>query len=214
MGRIVRAEATTASQRWLRQLAEANPQRLDSAIGLSTLEWLSPLPEDDWAEYQDEAYLERLGVELEKRPLSTFWPTGGPVWDGLARTPWGASVLVEAKADVTELSSTCPLDSPEGLASVRAAFEETKAAFDVDPSIDWCAGHFEYAARLAHAYLMNELNGVPTELVFVHFVGDPEVAGPESREAWQKEIVAVHDALGVLGQLPRYVHDAFVDVTI
>jgi hypothetical protein len=212
MGRIVQPQATRGSQRWLQELVAANPQRLDSAIGLGTLEWLSPLPEDEWAEYRDEAFLDRLGVELTRQPLSSFWPTGGPVWDGLARTPWGASVLIEAKAHVTEMASSCQAESSASLATIGAAFEATKAAFDVDPEVDWCTGYYQYANRLAHAYLMNELNGVPTELVFLHFVGDSDVDGPASREEWQKAIITVHDALGVLGQLPRYVRDAFVDV--
>jgi hypothetical protein len=32
--------------------------------------------EDDYAEYRDDAFLQRLGVTLVKRSLSTFWPNG------------------------------------------------------------------------------------------------------------------------------------------
>jgi hypothetical protein len=107
MGRIVQPSATRGSQHWLQRFVETCPARLDSAIGLGALEWLSPLESDDFSEYRDAGFLQRLGVELAKRPLVTFWPTGGPVWDGLARAQNGACVLIEAKAHIPEMASSC-----------------------------------------------------------------------------------------------------------
>lgn len=214
MGRIVQPQATRGSQYWLQTLIATAPQRLDEAIGLGTLEWLSPLGSDDFAEYRDAGFLDRLGVELTKRPLDTFWPSSGPVWDGLARTPWGASILVEAKSHVSEMSSDCAAESPQSRVMIESALRETKEAFDVDADIDWCTDHYQYANRLAHAYLMNELNAVPTELAFVYFVGDSEMNGPATRKDWESVVITAHDRLGVLGQLPRYVRDVFVDVSI
>lgn len=214
MERIVQPAATKGSQHWLQKLIATAPQRLDEAIGLGALEWLSPLESDDFAQYCDAAFLDRLGVELTERPLDTFLPAGGPAWHGLARTPWGASILVEARSHPAELSSACAADTPQSLALIESALRETKEAFEVEADVDWCADHYQYANRLAHAYLMYELNAVPTELAFVYFVGDSEMNGPATRKEWESVVIATHDRLGVLGQLPRYVRDVFVDVSI
>ena len=106
MGRIVQKRASRGSQRWLQELVEQRSSVLDDAIGLGPLEWLSPLADDAFSEYRDQAFIDRLGVDLERRSLASFWPHGGPVWDGLARTAGGASVLIEAKAHVHELTSS------------------------------------------------------------------------------------------------------------
>lgn len=212
MGRIVQPAAKRGSQFWLQRLVAMGQSRLDSAIGLGPLEWLSPLEDDDFAEYRDSAFLQRLAVGLEQRPLDSFWPSGGPVWDGLAKTRSGTCVLIEAKAHIPEMVSSCSAKSPESIEMIRSAFSETQAAFDVDATHDWCEGHYQYANRLAHAYLMNELNSVPTELVFVYFAGDRDMGGPMSREEWLPAVREAQAHLGVLGQLPRYVHDVFVDV--
>ena len=213
MGRIEQAKAAKGSQHWLLHLVETAPGRLDAAAGFGTLEWLSPRAEDGFAEYRDAAYLDRLGVELTTVPLDTFWPAGGPVWDGLAHASYGASILIEAKSHVSEMRSNCEATSPESRAMIEKAFAMTKAAFDVDPDIDWCTDHYQYANRLAHAYLMKELNNVPTELVFLYFVGDSEVNGPATRKEWESAVMEAQDRLGILGQLPRYVRDVFIDVS-
>jgi len=212
MARIPQPRADKGSQRWLQEFVEKKPSGLDSAIGLGSLEWLSPLADDDHAEYRDTAFVERLGVQLTKRPLNTFWPSGGPVWDGLARTALGTCVLVEAKAHIPEMVSSCAAASPASIATIQAAFNETQRAFEVESGHDWCEGNYQYANRLAHAFLLNELNGVPTELVFVYFIGAKDVGGPESRAEWVKAVTDTHDHLGALGQLPRYVHDVFIDL--
>jgi hypothetical protein len=91
MGRVVQERASRGSQHWLQRLVQDNPTALDQEIGLGQLEWLSPLAADDFAEYRDQAFLDRLGADLPRRPLDSFWPRGGAVWDGLARTGAPAS---------------------------------------------------------------------------------------------------------------------------
>lgn len=212
MARIVHPAASRGSQYWLQHFVRTDPHRLDGAIGLGPLQWLSPLELDEYAEYRDADFLKLLGVELTKRPLDAFWPAGGPVWDGLALTQGGTCVLVEAKAHIPEMVSSCAAAAPASIKMIQAALRETQAAFDVDPAHNWCEGHYQYANRLAHAYLMNELNDVPTELVFVYFVGDLDMKGPATRDEWVSAVLAAHESLGALGQLPCYVHDVFVEV--
>jgi len=212
LGRIVQKRASRGSQRWLQELVEQRSSVLDDAIGLGPLEWLAPLADDAFSEYRDQAFIDRLGVDLKRCSLASFWPHGGPVWDGLARTAGGASVLVEAKAHVHELTSSCAATSPASITAIRAACEQTQMGLGVQGAPDWCVGFYQYANRLAHAYLLNELNAVPTELVFVYFVGDADMQGPASSHEWRSAISAMHEQLGITGRTPPYVRDVFVDV--
>lgn len=212
MGRFVQQIAVRGSQYWLQHLVATCPSRLDAAIGLGGLEWLSPVADDEFSEYRDSAFLDRLGVTLDRRPLNSFWPARGPQWDGLARAQGGTCVLIEAKAHIPEMHSSCSATAIASIEMIRMAFNETQLAFNVAAGYDWCDGHYQYANHLAHAYLLNQLNSVPTELVFVYFVGDIDRKGPMSREKWLTAVQEAHVHLGILGQLPQYVHDVFVDV--
>jgi hypothetical protein len=65
--------------------------------------WLSPLKDDAYSEYSDDAFLERLNINLPKKSLEMFWPKRGPVWDGLGLTSSGDLILLEAKAHIAEM---------------------------------------------------------------------------------------------------------------
>jgi hypothetical protein len=67
----------------------------------------APCASDEYAEYRERAFLDRVGVTLSKRPLQSFWPAGGLQWDALGRAESGEVVLVEAKAHITELFFCC-----------------------------------------------------------------------------------------------------------
>ena len=104
--------ALRGSRRWLQIAVTRCPDVVDGAISRAiglrqdeTIEWLSPLESEDFIEYRDQSFLERLGINLRHRQLSDFWPVGGPVWDGLARTSTGRSLLIEAKANVPEFDT-------------------------------------------------------------------------------------------------------------
>jgi hypothetical protein len=211
--RIVQKPATRGSQRWLQQLVRDRPALLDDAFGLGDLRWFSPQAHDAFAEYQGEAFLKLLGVELDARALSTFWPRGGPVWDGLAKSESGTCLLVEAKAHTAELSSSCRASSARSLSLIQSSLAEAKAALGIDPAYDWCSEFYQYANRVAHAYLLSVLNGVPVALVFLYFVGASDIGGPATREGWHEAIDAAHVHLGLRGALPAYVQEVFVDVS-
>ena len=84
----------------------------------------------------------------------------------------------------------------------------------VRPGFDWSKQFYQYANRLAHAYFLNEVNAIPTKLVFVYFTGDVDVKEcPKTHDEWKPAIQVVHTALG-LTTLPSYVQDVFVDVSL
>jgi hypothetical protein len=213
MTRIPQEPAVAGSQRWLQLLVETDPGSLGPDLG-GDLEWLSPRAADDFAEYRDAGFLERLGLEHLTKALAEFWPRGGPVWDGLARSGNGV-YLVEAKSHVQEfLSTPCAATSPASRAKIHEALERTRTALDADARSDWMRCFFQYANRLAHMWWLRE-NGIDAHLLFVSFVGDSRQKGPRTSEVWDAVFLAADHALGLSSRhaLAPMIHHVHPDVS-
>jgi hypothetical protein len=193
-------------------LVNEHPGVLKDAIGVGPITWRSPVKADDLAEYRDLPAFERIGANPTKFPLASFWPAGGPQWDALGRATSGEFIIVEAKAHIPEMFSNPCGAAGRSLSKIRKSLEDTKKGMRARGGLDWCERFYQYANRLAHAYWLQKLNGLPTRLVFLHFVGDSEMDGPETKASWEAAIEVVHEALGIRGRVPRYVQDAFVDI--
>ena len=211
MGRFPQQPGPKGSQHWLQWLVNDSPELFDQRIGLGRIDWRSPLRADDFAEYRDQDFLKLLSIELPTRPLASFWPRQGPQWDALGRAPSGEVILVEAKARVKELCSQIDASAEASCRQITASLSETAQSLGVPSGHDWQKRFYQYANRLAHAYLLDRLNGIPTRLVFLYLVGDADVGGPTSCAEWQTEIHTVHAELG-LATLPAFVTDVFIDV--
>lgn len=195
-GRLVprrkRPAETTRSERWMRlaanDAAELVNQKIKSTFHWNdseSIEWCSPLRNDQYAEYYDKEFLECLGVSDLQVPLSDFWPRSGPRWDGLARTDGGKLILVEAKAYPEEAVDGT---TDAGLASLRrieAAIAEAKKAYGVPENADWMTPFYQYANRLAHLHFLAGRNGLDAYLVFLNFAGAPDVPHPCSAAQWE-----------------------------
>jgi hypothetical protein len=218
MLQVTKQKTAKGSRRWLQELVNQRPALLNDAIrtkmglsGQDKINWLSPLEREGYAEYKDQPFLDKISVRLEKRPLEEFWPSGGAVWDALGRTSRGDVLLVEAKARISELGSTCQA-SPSSMTLIQKSLAETKQFFGAPSTADWSQTHYQYANRLAHLYLLRELNGIPAWLIFLYFVNAEDVAGPRSAEAWRPAIDAIHAHLGVTrDRLGPHVIDLFLD---
>ncbi|MCK5274406.1 MAG: hypothetical protein KAR37_07155 [Alphaproteobacteria bacterium] len=186
------------------------------ALGVppSSIQWLSPLPGDGFAEYRDEAFLGRLDVDLPKRPLAEFWPRRGPVWDGLGRSERGDLLLVEAKAHIGEMVSPPSQAGDESRKRIEAALDEVRDYLRIKNDADWTDRFYQYTNRLAHLYLLRVVNQLPAWLVFVHFVNDGDMGGPATREKWEGAIKVMRAVLGLRERhrLSKYVIDLFPDV--
>ena len=220
--RAVQPPGTRGILKWIQVLVNQHAGLLDRRVEEScrlrpdeAIEWVSPLANDQYAEYRDAAFLGRLGVELNHRPLREFWPRYGPQWDALGRTDRGTVFLVEAKANIPELVSPASgATSPSSMALIDGSLRQVQQFLRVDTSIDWTGKLYQYANRISHLYLLRELNQVPAYLLFVYFIGDKEVDGPQTAREWK---AAVSVAKGVLGlparhRLSDYVADIFVHV--
>lgn len=212
MPRHGQRRGTKGSLKWIQDLVNLHPAVLDEAIEGGPVEWRSPLADDDYAEYWDQAFLDRLRVTLPNRLLHTFWPRSGPRWDALGLGLDQRVVLVEAKAHLDEVESLSRA-KPQSRVVIQAAFAEVARKWQVTDIGNWLTTYYQYANRLAHAYLLSELNAIPTTLVFVHFIGAAEVQGPATKAEWQAKLRHVHGALGIHNRMPPYVRDVFVDVS-
>ena len=212
------------SQRWLQLAVNRAPETINAGIASAmelpcgvSIQWHSPLEKDNFREYQDSPFLSNLGVELRHRKLSSFWPRWGPVWDGLASTSDGRSILVEAKANIPEFHSPPCGAGEKSLARIKQALDETKQFLSVPLDSDWTRCLYQIANRLAHLYLLRELNGIDAVLAFVFFVGDKTISEEKctSRQEWEQEINLMLDRLGIRWDsdwLHENVFDVFIEV--
>jgi hypothetical protein len=204
MPRRSRPPETHRSEHWLRKAVNEHQEKLDdlakSAFNWKqseTIEWLSPIASDGYAEYYDEEFLTLLGLSSLKRPLSGFWPKGGPRWDGLAKTRTGKLILVEAKAYIEEGVDFGSRAGSDSLAVISTALDEAKRAFEAPPDAPWEAPFYQYANRLAHLYFLNHLNDLPTYLLFLYFADAPDVPTPCSVDQWEGAVRLTSRCLGL-----------------
>jgi len=137
MARFPQPEATKGSQKWIQKLINDKPEIISSEIIRSLklsvdekTDWVSPKREDNYAEYRDEAFLEKLGIEGTAN-LANFWPSGGPQWDALGRSLSSKRVfLVEAKAHIPELFKT-RLRKSVGYSKSKSKFFSFKIGFQI-----------------------------------------------------------------------------------
>ena len=221
MGRFPQSKDARGSLKWTQVVVNECPELINrplrEACVLSSdipISWLSPIHSDDFEEYRDQAFLQLLGVHLEKRPLETFWPNRGPQWDALGRSHSGELFLVESKAHVSEILSPGTSASTKSKIFIERSLKELQSFLRISPAVFWSAVLYQYTNRLAHLYLLRELNHLRAFLVFLYFVGDREIEGPWTVREWESAIQVVRGVLGLKdrNRLSKYVLDVFIDV--
>lgn len=198
------ATGPRGSQKWLIRAVNDRPEVLFEHVSavwpdIRRIDWRSPLAEDDWAEYRDAAFLDRIGLSAHANALGMFWPTRGPQWDGLAVFE-GADgegvLLVEAKAHLAEAESPGTQAQGASLERIEAALGAAAAAFGAPAGSVWHKKYYQYANRLAHLHFLRS-RGADTRLLFVDFVGDAEMGGPSTPDGWHAATREIETALGV-----------------
>jgi hypothetical protein len=204
MPRRARPTDATRSEKWLRVAVNDRTAEFSSRVaatfgwhGDDPIEWLSPLAHDGNAEYFDQAFLDRLGVESLRVPLTRFWPASGPRWDGLGRTRSGKLILVEAKAYVEEAVDYRTDAKGASLTRIRKSLAIAKRAFKASAKSNWETPFYQYANRLAHLYFLNRLNRLDAYLVFVYFADAEDVPNPCSEAQWSGAVRVIKKALGL-----------------
>ena len=210
MPRRERPKQTERSEHWMRIAANEDSaefnQLLIAKFGWDEdeqIRWLSPIKSDDYAEYFDESFLERLGIGDLSVPLSNFWPRSGARWDGLAKTDSGKVILVEAKAYIEEgVDYRSKAERPESIAMITRALNDAKASFRANNDAPWEAPFYQYTNRLAHLYFLSALNQIDTYLVFLYFADAPDVPKPSSVAEWEGAARLTEKCLGLSNRHP------------
>jgi len=151
------------------------------------------------------------------------WPQTGNVqnWDAVGRIPlvngkkeW---LLVEAKAHLEELGSSCGATATTSLAKIQTFFATAKNDLGVHATADWMNDYYQYANRLATLAFL-ERHGVKARLLFVYFTGDshPGWACPSSKAGWQPALRDMKTHLGLPKRhaLSSRIHDLFLPVAL
>jgi hypothetical protein len=211
--------AQRGSQRWLQVAINCCPdvlfEALKGPLGLGAddcVEWRSPLRMDGFKEYRDGEALLQTGItKLRLRPLSEFWPARGPVWDAIG-TAGKQPVFVEAKAHIAEMASPGTKASPDSRRLIEDSLEQTRRFYAPKSTAPWTETFYQYTNRLAHHYLLRELNQIESHLVFLYFLNAEDVNGPTCQEKWEGAIELMRAALGLSQAKPEGVHTVFDDV--
>jgi len=179
------------------------------------IDWKSPLKSDDYAEYRDDDFLEKLGIlnnEMEY-PLSNFWPDYGPQWDALGVSN-DEIILVEAKANIPEMVSSGTKAGTNSRKKIENSLNEVKKYLSVSDTIDWTGTFYQYVNRIAHLYYLREKNKINAHLLFIYFINDVTVHGPKTKDEWLGAIRTMECYLGLdkKHKLRKYIHDIFIDI--
>ena len=219
--RIPQKQGIKGSLKWIQILVNQRPDLLGAAIsrhiagGLpDDILWLSPLEEDEYSEYRDASFLERLDLTPQMVPLRSFWPRRGPQWDALGKcSGQGSCFLVEAKANIPEIASCCSATSESSLQQIDESLKATCSYLDSTGKDDtWRTRYYQYANRLAHLYFLRELNSIDAYLVFVYFLHD-RTHIPTRREEWAEALARQEKEMGLnRHKLKQFVVNLFLDV--
>ena len=205
MARTPQRNTKKGSQKWLQVAVNENQDELNELVAQRLLlpslniDWRSPLQSDEYSEYSDRDFVNLLELELKDRPLSAFWPDGGPHWDGLAKTDRTQVLLVEAKARVGEIrEGASGATREESIEKIDCSLRETQQYLKSDELVEWRESpYYQYANRLAHLYLLAVLNGVDAYLLLVYFLNDSKMQGPVSVDHWEIAILRQHCEMGL-----------------
>lgn len=215
--------------RYLGRHRELLDARVLTATGGQTIRWLDFgfAPKGTWSEgtWPD---AEWKGMDFlpdhkqVKAAWRDFWPQRGnvPNWDAVGLVTMngqGEWLLVEAKAHLSEMRSSCTAKQEGGLGKIIAALDATKGALQVPPERDWLNGYYQYCNRVASLYFLSVQN-VPARVLFLYFVGDrsylPERDCPSDEIGWAEALraQAEHVGLPTEHRLADRIHTMFLSV--
>ena len=220
MGRYPQKSNSHGSLKNLQIAVNAKKKYLDGEISkvigkLLRINWKSPLKSDDYAEYRDEDFLEKLGIlNRIKYHLKDFWPKNGPQWDALGICG-NEVILVEAKANIPEMVSPGTKAEPGTRKQIENSLNELKKYLDINNDINWTGTFYQYVNRIAHLYYLREKNQIKAYLLFIYFINDVTVHGPKTKDEWLGAIQTMECYLGLnkKHKLKKYIHDVFIDVS-
>jgi hypothetical protein len=202
MTRFPQPVGERGSLKWIQRAVQEQWPSLNEPIlrrlpNSKSIEWVSPLKSDEFAEYRDDGFLKRLRREDLCGTLKEFWPARGPQWDALGLSDKGDLLLIEAKAHIEEM---CSSGTAAGATSrERIAAQLDKVALELGARAGraaWTEFFYQLANRLAHLAFLRS-HDAPAYLVLVNFVGDGEMEGPTTPDAWRAAYQVAYHVMGL-----------------
>lgn len=197
-------------------------QEILKVIGAKKIEWLD-VPFDSTSPTKDREW-KSLDF-LKQQPAKTlsewkeWWPISRGIHNGdaVGRVNYGANwewLLVEAKANVEEIRSSC--GAVGGLAKIEGAMNGVKAALNVAGNRDWLNGDYQFCNRVAVLHFLNK-HEEPSHLLFLYFFGDRSGEGrtcPKLKDDWEAALAeqTCHVGLGGEHSLSGDIHSLFLPV--
>lgn len=152
------------------------------------LNWISPLLEDKFREYQlnSSIILEELEITkaMKKEYMDSFWPSRQPQWDGIA---WGKDntlFLFEAKSHFSEIEpgkdGNLENDKKKHDSIMRCVNQLFKIEDNNDNRKVWCKKYYQISNRISFTYLLREISRESkstvryksVKTIFLNFVND------------------------------------------
>jgi hypothetical protein len=207
-----------------------------TATGMAEIDWCDfpsgemhlqdgiPVWDREWQHLQ---FLER--DDPARLAWDVAWPTHRPGhnWDAIGQVGSGTSrewLLVEAKANLNELSSDCQAKDTNSLETIRQTLSRTKAALGVPEAFDWMRGYYQFCNRLAALNVMNDAGSAARMLFIYSFgdVGDHQSDGVDTRRrvcpasiaGWADALAKQDQHVGLPADHPLKdrLHRRFIDV--
>lgn len=197
------------------------------AAGISAIKWL------DFGFERENGDSELSGMDFllngnshEAKALEAWkdcWPQSGTRhhWDAVGKvlafdgsTEW---ILVEAKAHVQELHSSCGAVSPGSLESISGAVSRTAGSLGAESAESWMSEYYQFASRLVVLDFL-ETRGVMARLVCICFCGDRRPDGlfcPSSEREWRPALQRMYSRMGLSqggNGIMKRVHHVFLRV--
>jgi len=216
--RVPQQIGSKGSLKWIQTLINEKCDILNQDIGkyikegIALIEWVSPKKEDDYAEYRDEDFLKVLGIEKYKSQLQDFWPKAGPQWDALGKLKDKYYFVVEAKANIPEITSSTQAKAEKSKIKIKNSLHITKQFLGASSGQNWETGFYQYANRISHLYFLRELCGLNAYLIFIYFCNDYTHI-PTNIEQWQGSLeLQKHLMCLNRHKYQSFVLDIFIDV--
>jgi hypothetical protein len=220
--RVPQGKATKGSQYWIQIAVNQRQDVIGGRISekLSRVQgqdivWKSPRASDQYAEYRDADFLKLLGLKDHVSSLKEFWARrGGPQWDALGITEQAQILLVEAKANISEMISECGAEDPKSVAMIEAGLREVKNHLKVPTECNWLQSFYQYGNRLAHLYFLRQKCGLDAYLIFVYFTGDFTLT-PTSAPEWDGALALRNRVMKLnrRNRLSSYIADLYIDAS-
>ena len=221
MTRIKQNSNGRGSLKCIQHLINEKPNYINSIIAThfpdlanENISWLSPLKDDDFAEYKDDSFLNLVGAAIGENRLNDFWPKGGPRWDALAKTTSGKVILVEAKANIPELKSPGTKAKELSKNLITKSLSEVKQYLEIRNDVDWSNKYYQYTNRIAHLFYLREKCNITAYLINIYFVNDKTHIATK-REQFEIALKELKKHLGASShKLDKYMMEAYVDVDL